>query len=61
MLPQFLGPEDPEGARERFIGSIPLGRLGQPEDIANAAVYLSSDAAAFLTGVVLPVDGGRSV
>lgn len=61
MLPQFLGLEDPEGARERFIGSIPLGRLGQPEDIANAAVYLSSDAAAFLTGVVLPVDGGRSV
>lgn len=61
MLPQFLGPDDPEGARERFIGSIPLGRLGQPEDIANAAVYLSSDAAAFLTGVVLPIDGGRSV
>lgn len=61
MLPQFLGREDPEGARERFIAGIPLGRLGQPEDTAQAAVYLSSDAAAFLTGVVLPVDGGRSV
>ncbi len=61
MLPQFLGPDDPERARAAFIAGIPLGRLAQPEDIADAAVFLSSDAARFITGVVLPVDGGRSI
>lgn len=61
MLPQFLGPDDPERARAAFIAGIPLGRLAQPEDIADAAVFLSSDAARFVTGVVLPVDGGRSI
>lgn len=39
----------------------PLGRMGSPEDIAYAAVYLASDEAAWLTGVVLPVDGGNEV
>jgi 3-oxoacyl-[acyl-carrier protein] reductase len=61
MLPQFLGPDDPEGARERFIGSIPLGRLATPEDVAEVAAFLLSDGAGFLTGVVVPVDGGRSI
>jgi NAD(P)-dependent dehydrogenase (short-subunit alcohol dehydrogenase family) len=36
----------------------PLGRVGQPGDIANAALFLVSDAASWITGVVLPVDGG---
>jgi NAD(P)-dependent dehydrogenase (short-subunit alcohol dehydrogenase family) len=35
--------------------------MGQPEDIANAALYLASDAAKFVTGIVLPVDGGNSI
>lgn len=61
MLPSFLGTDDPERARAAFIAGIPLGRLAQPEDIADATVFLCSDAARFLTGVVLPVDGGRSV
>lgn len=61
MLASFLGPDDPERARAAFIAGIPLGRLAQPEDIADAAVFLASDAARFLTGVVLPVDGGRAI
>ena len=35
-----------------------MGRLGQPDEIANAAVWLLSDEAAFVTGVIMPVDGG---
>jgi NAD(P)-dependent dehydrogenase (short-subunit alcohol dehydrogenase family) len=35
-----------------------MGRMGQPQEIANAALFLASDAAAFITGVALPVDGG---
>ena len=47
--------------RDQMRGIVPLGRLGQPEDVANAALYLASDEASFLTGVVLDIDGGRSV
>jgi 3-oxoacyl-[acyl-carrier protein] reductase len=61
MLAKFLGSDDPERAREAFIAGIPLGRLAEPDDIADAAVFLASDAARFITGVVLPVDGGRSI
>jgi NAD(P)-dependent dehydrogenase (short-subunit alcohol dehydrogenase family) len=38
---------------------IPLGRIGEPEDVAGAAVYLASDASAFVTGHVLSVNGGQ--
>lgn len=61
MLPQFLGPDHPEQARKAFIAGIPLGRLAQPEDIAAAITFLASEEAGFITGVVLPVDGGRSI
>lgn len=61
MLARFLGSDDPEAARERFIAGIPLGRLAEPSDVAEATAFLASEAAAFITGVVLPVDGGRSV
>ena len=47
--------------RAKFIGSIPLGRLSQPADIANAALFLASEEAAFITGACLEVDGGRCV
>ena len=49
--------EDPE-RKQRFLDKTPLGEMGQPEDIGFGAVYLSSTAGRFVTGVVLPVDGG---
>jgi len=48
-------------AYERIIGSTPLGRHGQPDDIAGAVVFLASEAAAYVTGQVLIVDGGGRV
>ena len=60
LLPQFMG-GDTEENREKFISSIPLGRFCNPSDIASAAVYLASDEADLVTGVVLPVDGGRTI
>lgn len=53
-LSEALWASDPEGAARAH----PLGRLGDPDDVARAAVFLLSDAAAWITGVVLPVDGG---
>jgi NAD(P)-dependent dehydrogenase (short-subunit alcohol dehydrogenase family) len=41
-----------------FIDHTPLGRVGQPEDIANAAIFLASDMSSFVTGTLLMVDGG---
>lgn len=49
-----------DGERERIAQSTPLGRWGDPEDVAQAAVFLASPAASFLTGVVLPINGGGS-
>jgi NAD(P)-dependent dehydrogenase (short-subunit alcohol dehydrogenase family) len=50
---------DPEDlVRRRAHGAVPLGRLGQPDEIANAALFLLSEEASFVTGVALPVDGG---
>ena len=54
------GPDTPE-ARAKFIASIPWGRLSEPEDIADAALYLASDEAEMVTGTVLAIDGGRCI
>lgn len=61
MLETFLGRPDTPETRARFLATIPMGRMSQPEDIANAALYLASDEAGFITGVTLEVDGGRCV
>ncbi|HEX3827404.1 MAG TPA: SDR family oxidoreductase [Sporichthyaceae bacterium] len=62
MLASFIGAKNNyEEGKAKFIASIPLGRLATAEDIAEAAVYFASDEASFLTGVVLPIDGGRGI
>lgn len=60
MLSTFMGEDTPE-RRAQFKSVIPLGRFSTPLDIANAALYLCSDEAEFITGVALEVDGGRCV
>ena len=49
---------EPEAAREKLAGAIPLGRIGQPDEVASLCAYLLSDAAAFITGADVPLDGG---
>ncbi|SFN65131.1 3-oxoacyl-[acyl-carrier protein] reductase [Roseovarius lutimaris] len=61
LLEQFMGMPDTPENRAAFIAGIPLGRMSTPRDIANAALYLASDEADFITGVVLEVDGGRTI
>jgi 3-oxoacyl-[acyl-carrier protein] reductase len=60
MTGDFMGEDTPE-RRRQFVASIPLGRMSRPDDIANAALWLASDEAEFITGVALEVDGGRCV
>ncbi len=61
LLESFMGVPDTPENRARFIASIPLGRMSTPRDIANAALWLASDEAEFITGVELPVDLGRCI
>jgi 3-oxoacyl-[acyl-carrier protein] reductase len=61
LLEAFMGKNDTPENREQFVGTIPLGRLSKPSDIATACVYLAAEESNFMTGVVLPVDGGRTV
>jgi 3-oxoacyl-[acyl-carrier protein] reductase len=51
----------PDQAREAILSGTPLGRLGEPDDVARAVRFLCSDAAAFVTGEVLAVDGGLGI
>ncbi|MGA7330056.1 MAG: SDR family oxidoreductase [Rhodomicrobium sp.] len=61
LLESFMGlPDTPEN-RAKFIATVPLGRLSEPADVAYACLYLASDEAHFVTGVVLEVDGGRTI
>ena len=49
---------DPVAARRARIATIPLGRLGQPDDVASLALYLASDESSWMTGATIPLDGG---
>ena len=57
MMSSALTPQQ----KEAYAQQVPLGRLGQPQDIGNAAVFLCSDEASFVTGVTLPVSGGTDL
>jgi len=57
MMSSALTPQQ----KESYAKQVPLGRLGQPQDIGNAAVFLCSDAASFITGTTLPVSGGTDL
>ncbi len=61
LLEKFMGVPDTPENRAKFIATIPLGRLSRPADVANAALFLASGAAEFISGVEFPVDGGRTV
>ncbi|MCF6159126.1 MAG: SDR family oxidoreductase [wastewater metagenome] len=50
--------KNPEVLHEQLVQSYPIGRIGKPEDIAYGALFLASDEAEWITGVILPIDGG---
>jgi 3-oxoacyl-[acyl-carrier protein] reductase len=60
-IPLVLGKPDTPENRAKILSGIPLGRFATSADIANAACFLASDEANFITGVELPVDGGRAL
>jgi 3-oxoacyl-[acyl-carrier protein] reductase len=61
LLEAFMGVPDTPENRARFVSTIPWGRMSEAKDVANACLFLASDEAEFLTGVVLEVDGGRTI
>ena len=61
LFESFVGVPDTPENREKFVSNVPLGRLTEPMDIANAALYLAGDEGAFVTGINMEVDGGRAI
>ncbi|KAK5114244.1 hypothetical protein LTR85_010309 [Meristemomyces frigidus] len=61
MVASVLGGTDTQDGRATVMKAIPLGRFATPADIGNAAAFLASEEASFITGIELPVDGGRAL
>src|SRR5258706_1201043 len=61
LLEMFIGMPDTPENRKKFLAGIPMGRFSKPLDVANAALFLASDEAEFITGTCVEVDGGRCV
>jgi 3-oxoacyl-[acyl-carrier protein] reductase len=61
LLETFMGVPDTPENRAKFLATIPLGRMSRPQDIANVALWLASDEAEFVTGIVHEIDGGRCI
>ena len=61
LLEMFMGMPDTPDNRKKFLAGIPMGRFSKPLDVANAALFLASDEAEFITGTCVEVDGGRCV
>lgn len=60
-FPKFVGVEDTPENRKKYVSNVPMGRLSEPLDVANAALFFASDEAAFITGESLLIDGGKAV
>lgn len=61
LFSMFTGMPDTPENREKFIGNVPLGRLTDPEDVANMCLYLASDEGSFVNGTEMIVDGGKCI
>ena len=61
LFSHFTGVEDTPENHAKFIFNVPLGRIGEVDDVSSTAVFLASSEAKFITGVNLDVDGGRGI
>jgi NAD(P)-dependent dehydrogenase (short-subunit alcohol dehydrogenase family) len=61
LFSAFTGMEDTPANREKFTANVPMGRIGEVQDVVGACIFMASAEAGFITGVNLEVDGGRCV
>jgi len=61
LFSAFTGMEDTPENRTKFTSNVPMGRIGEVDDVVNACIFMASKEAGFITGVNLEVDGGRCI